>query len=78
LPTDAGVAGVVDQNKQLEPRLFSAGRDPVGHLKPILALLHLYILAIQGIHGVVSLAQRFNRDHQMHWDGAGRGLFLRP
>src|SRR5437868_13761618 len=70
--SQACVAGIVDEDEQLQSSPLVARRDPVGHLKPIFSLTYLHILRMKGRHGVLAIAKWLNHGHHVYWNSARR------
>lgn len=47
------LAGVIDQDKQIESCTVSLGWSPIGHLRPILTLPNYHIFTIYVRHALV-------------------------
>src|SRR5580704_2226205 len=75
--SDAGVAGVVNQNKKLKRGIVTAGRNQVVHLDRRLSLLNLHVLRAQDRNFAVA-ANRFVCDDHVNLDGAGSLRVNRP
>src|SRR5215469_18809585 len=73
--SNARVAGIVDQNEQLQSGIISSSWNQLGHLKVILALRDLYIFRPKNCQlGII--ANGFVGNNHMYRCSLGRGLLL--